>query len=87
MECVDGVCKFVPKTQRGGAGQKAAENDENAAPALPLVVVGDKPPMPLALEGLEEGGERTTLQALRAEGGKAGRVVVLGKCRMRHGSK
>lgn len=85
MECVDGVCKFVPKSQRGGGGQKAGggENDENAAPTLPLVAVGDKPPMPLPLEELEEGGNAMTLQDLCAGGGKGGRVVVLGKWRER----
>jgi hypothetical protein len=81
MECVDGVCKFVPKSQRGGGQKAGGENDENAAPALPLVAVGDKPPMPLPLEELEEGGKARTLQGLCAEGGKGGRVVVLGKSR------
>jgi len=80
MECVDGVCKFVSKSQRGGGQKAGGENDENAAPALPLVAVGDKPPMPLPLEGLEEGGEAMMLQGLCDGGGKGGRVVVLGKC-------
>lgn len=77
MECVDGVCKFVPKSQRGGGHKGVGENDENVAPALPLVAVGDKLPMPLPLEQLEEGGKATTLQSLCSERGDRGRVVVL----------
>lgn len=79
MECVDGVCKFVPKSQRGDGQKAGEENNENAAPGLPLVAVGDKLPMPLPLEQLEEGGKATTLQSLCSQGGKGGRVVVLGK--------
>jgi hypothetical protein len=83
MECVDGVCRFVPKSQR------QAINDENAPPvaSLPPVKPGDIPPMPLPLEPLvvegagragvcgAEGG--TTVQALTQE---KGMVVVLGAC-------
>lgn len=74
MECVDGVCRFVPKSQRAAA----APTDENAPPvaALPPVKVGDVPPMPLPLEPLMEGEpEATTVQALTQE---KGMVVVLG---------
>lgn len=78
MECVDGVCRFVPKSQRQAAASSA--NDENAPPqaALPPVKVGDVPPMPLPLEPIMEGqGEATTVQALTQE---KGMVVVLGTC-------
>lgn len=53
MECADGVCKFVPRSQRG---VHIGGNEENVEPALPPVSVGDKPPMPLIFETLEEGG-------------------------------
>lgn len=86
MECVDGVCRFVPKSQR----QPQAANDENAPPPqqqkqqaavqLPPVKVGDVPPMPLPLEPLMEGqlAAPTTVRALTAQG--EGMVVVLGAC-------
>ncbi|EWM24778.1 hypothetical protein Naga_100446g4 [Nannochloropsis gaditana] len=74
MECADGVCKFVPRSQRG---VQIGGNEENVEPALPLVSVGDKPPMPLIFETLEEGGRSFSLQRLCAAGEDGGRVVVL----------
>lgn len=80
MECVDGVCRLIPKSQRMAAAAAAA-NDENAPPqaALPPVKVGDVPPMPLPLEPLTDGQlpAATTVQALTQE---KGMVVVLGTC-------
>ncbi len=79
MECVDGVCRLVPKSQRqAAAAAEATPNDENAPPTpqLPPVKVGDVPPMALPLEPLMDGqGDATTVQALTQE---KGMVVVLG---------
>lgn len=82
MECADGICKFVPRSQRG---VQIGGNEENVEPALPLVSVGDKPPMPLIFETLEEGGGSFSLQRLCAAGEDGGRVVVLGESTIAQG--
>lgn len=82
MECADGVCKFVPRSQRG---VQIGGNEENVEPALPPVSVGDKPPMPLIFETLEEGGGSFSLQRLCAAGEDGGRVVVLGESTIAQG--